>query len=60
MRVIKQIKLFKDCCGTDLEDEVNSFCEKKHNVIDIKISRDEHNLGDTVIMVIYEVYVENE
>lgn len=51
---MKQIKLFKDYCGTDLEWEVNTFCENR-DVIDIKISQDEDNLRDTVIMVIYEV-----
>lgn len=51
---MKQIKLFKDCCGTDLEDEVNEFCEK-HNVIDVKMAINHNHLSDTVIMVVYEV-----
>lgn len=51
---MKQIKLFKDCCGTDLEDEVNKFCEK-HNVIDVKIVTSNIHICDTIIMVVYEV-----
>ena len=55
---MKQIKLFSsDCCGTDLEWEVNTFCEK-YNVIDIKIVTNHRHIHDTIIMVIYEVEVE--
>lgn len=54
---MKQIKLFKDCCGTDLEWEVNTFCEN-HNVIDVKIVTIPRHICDTIIMVVYEEEVE--
>ena len=51
---MKQIKLFKDDCGAELEWKVNAFC-KNHNVIDVKIVTNPRHLCDTIIMVVYEV-----
>ena len=51
---MKQIKLFNDCCGIELEWDVNTFCEN-YNVIDVKIVTNPRHICDTIIMVVYEV-----
>ena len=33
---MKQVRIFRNWTGSDLEDDINEFC-KNHNVIDVKI-----------------------